>query len=257
MAIAVDDTTVAVLSLVISGPNPGGTGTTGSFTAPANSLLVLCAITDTAAGTTPTLTISNTGTSLTWSEKVRRGDAAGTGGCCAIVRALNASSQSITVTATWSNINVGAVGETRGKVKIYIVTGHDTTTPDGTTGQGSSTTNNLSVTAYNSTANNSRGFGCAEDWNALGTVTSSDTEVALECAGSVSGVALYKATDTATSGTGVSMNFDAAGSSAADWNWVAYEVVPAAGAGGRTTKNTRAFPLGMEIGMNWVMPTQV
>jgi hypothetical protein len=26
---------------------------------------------------------------------------------------------------------------------------------------------------------------------------------------------------------------------------------------GRTTKNTRAFPLGMEIGMNWVTPTEV
>jgi hypothetical protein len=30
-----------------------------------------------------------------------------------------------------------------------------------------------------------------------------------------------------------------------------------AAAAGRTTKNTRAFPLGTEIGMGWVMPTQV
>ena len=35
--------------------------------------------------------------------------------------------------------------------------------------------------------------------------------------------------------------------------WAAYLVrIPVASAGGRTTKNTRAFPLGMEIGMNRV-----
>lgn len=36
-----------------------------------------------------------------------------------------------------------------------------------------------------------------------------------------------------------------------------YRAAPAGGGGGRTTRNTRAWPLGMEIGMNWVSGAQV
>lgn len=39
-----------------------------------------------------------------------------------------------------------------------------------------------------------------------------------------------------------------------DWCMISAEIKAAAGGGGRTTRNTRAFPLGMAVGMNWVHP---
>lgn len=45
-------------------------------------------------------------------------------------------------------------------------------------------------------------------------------------------------------------------SASTEWGAIGEEIKAAAGGGGRTTKNTRAFPLGMAVGMNWVMPGQ-
>ena len=62
---------------------------------------------------------------------------------------------------------------------------------------------------------------------------------------------------TATSDTGAKTATvalgTAAGADTVTWA-IAAIVVKEAAAGGRTTKNTRGFPLGMEIGMGWRMP---
>src|SRR3546814_9310570 len=73
-------------------------------------------------------------------------------------------------------------------LKVYVVTGQHATTPIGAVGEGSSTTNAITPNAYTSTANNSRGFGCATDWNANGVPTSTDTEDAFHSAGNISGL---------------------------------------------------------------------
>lgn len=121
-------------------------------------------------------------------------------------------------------------GSNRISFKVYVVTSGDTTTPNGATQSGFSTTNNLTSTAYTSTVNNSRGFGCATCWNALGSPVTTDTGDPEHDAGQISLISLYKTADTTPSGSSVSANFDASGSAAAAWNWVTLEIRPATGA---------------------------
>ncbi len=63
---------------------------------------------------------------------------------------------------------------------------------------------------------------------------------------------LHMADSNATIGTG-SVNVQA-NSGGNESSLIAASFAPATGGGGRTTKNTRAFPLGMAIGMNFVGP---
>jgi hypothetical protein len=204
--------------------------TSASFTPPAGSVLVVCVSADT-NGSGDNITISVSGSSLTWTNRVEHdpGDASAMGGHASIWTPADgstvpASSQTVSVRRTAGNGSTGRIS-----VKIYVVTGADTADPTGATGENHSTTNNITPNAYTSTINNSRGFGCATDWNQLGVPTSTDTEDGADYSGAISVVSLHKAADTATSGTTVTMNFDAGGTGNAEWNWVALEVRPGAG----------------------------
>lgn len=165
----------------------------------------------------------------------------------------NGTLTGLTVTATRTGASWGANGQMA--IKVYTVTGHDATTPIGNVWNTSntSTTNNWSPNTYTSSVNNSRGFALAGDWNALGSPTSTDTESSGHDALSMSWTSMYKAADTATSGTAVAFNFDAGGTGAAAWRAIAWEIRPTAGAG-RTALNTRSNPLGVNVGMGWRMP---
>lgn len=200
--------------------------TSASFTPPAGSVLVVCVSADT-NGNTDNITISVSGSSLTWTNRVERdpGDSS-LASHASIWTAVQPSSVSMTVSVRRTAGN-GSTG--RISVKVYVVTGADTTTPNGAVGENNSTTNNITPNAYTSTVNNSRGFGCATDWNQLGTPTSTDTEDGADYSGAISVISLFKAADTATSGTTVTMNFDAGGTGTAEWNWVALEILPGAG----------------------------
>lgn len=209
--------------------------TSASFTPPAGSVLVVCVSADT-NGNTDNITISVSGSSLTWVNRVEHdpGDAGANGGHASIWTPADgstvpASSQTVSVRRTAGN---GSTGRISGKV--YVVTGADTADPTGATGENHSTTNNITPNAYTSTVNNSRGFGCGTDWNQLGTPTSTDTEDGGDYSGAISVVSLFKAADTATSGSTVTMNFDAGGTGNAEWNWVALEILPAAGGSPQT-----------------------
>jgi hypothetical protein len=209
--------------------------TSASFTPPANSVLVVCVSADT-NGNSDNITISVSGGSLTWTNRVEHdpGDAGAMAGHASIWTPADgstvaASAQTVSVRRTAGHGSTGRIS-----VKIYVVTGADTADPTGATGEGHSTTNNITPNAYTSTVNNSRGFGCATDWNQLGTPTSSDTEDGADYSGAISVVSLHKAADTATSGSTVTMNFDAGGTGNAEWNWVALEIKPGAGGGGQT-----------------------
>lgn len=206
--------------------------TSASFTPPAGSVLVVCVSADT-NGNTDNITISVSGSSLTWTNRVEHdpGDAGAMGGHASIWTPADgstvpASAQTVSVRRTAGNGSTGRIS-----VKIYVVTGADTADPTGATGEGHSTTNSITPNAYTSTVNNSRGFGCGTDWNQLGTPTSTDTEDGADYSGAISVVSLHKAADTATSGSTVTMNFDAGGTGNAEWNWVALEILPGAGGG--------------------------
>lgn len=201
---------------------------TSSFTAPSGAVLVACVSSNTSPAGNPTLAVTDSG-GLTWTQRVLRQQSEGggsTGGTSAIFTAVTASSASRTVTATASGS-----GTANGiSVKCYVVTGADTTTPTGATAEGASQTNNTTTTAYVSTVNNSRGFACGTDWNELGVPTSTDTGDGADISGQIAALSCYKAADTATSGTSVTFNLDAAGTGTPDWTWVALEILPSSGA---------------------------
>lgn len=202
--------------------------TSASFTAPANSLLVAHVSADTnGSSENITISVSDSG-GLTWTNRVERdpGDAGAEAGHASIWTAEQPTSASRTVSVRRT---AGNGSTNRISVKVDVWTGTDIGgDPIGTTGEGSSTTNNITPNAYTSTVNNSRGVGCATCWNQLGIPTSTDTEDGADYSGAISVISLYKAADTATSGSTVTMNFDAGGTGAAAWNWVALEILPGA-----------------------------
>jgi hypothetical protein len=124
----------------------------------------------------------------------------------------------MTVTATITNQNQQL------SMKVYVVTGHDPSAPIGASGEGSSTTNNITPTIYTSTAAGSLGFAVASDWTGPGIPVSIDEEDAFFISGFVSGLSAYKAAATTAAGTPVTMNLDASGTAATKWNWVGFEV---------------------------------
>lgn len=223
MAIAVDASTPnrasATAALTIA---------TSSFTAPSGAVLVACVSSNSTPAGNPTLTVSDSGV-LAWTARITRLQSQGggsTGGTCAIWTAVTSSAVARTVTATASG-----TGTANGiSVKCYVVTGADTTTPTGTTASGASQVNSTTTTAYVSTVNNSRGFVAATEWNELGVPTSTDTGDGADVTGQIAVLSAFKAADTATSGTSVSFNLDAAGAGTPDWTYAALEILPGAGA---------------------------
>ncbi|WP_431903614.1 hypothetical protein [Nonomuraea sp. bgisy101] len=215
MAIAIHNSTPAVVS------GASATQTTASFSPPGGSLLVACVGWERLAEPAAATTMSNTGSPLTWTQRVIRNDEDATGfnAYATILTAPNPASQTITVTAT------SARATDTGGMKIFVVTGADLVTPVGAIGEDSSTTQNLTVTAYTSTRAASRAFGCATDFLARGVPTSSDTGFGWDVATKVSGIAVHKAADTALAGSSVTLNFAAAAANPS-WNWVAVEILP-------------------------------
>lgn len=216
MAIAIDSSTPAIVS------GTGSTKTTTTFSPPAFSLIVALVAFEQLSGA-GTITMSTTGT-LSWTNRVARNisDAGGNGGHVAIFTAPSVGAQSgITVTAT------SAVGSDAGALKVLVITGADLGSV-GTNGEGSSTTTNLTVnTAYTSTVNGSRGVAIGNDYQGQGAVTTSgDTGFAYNINTRSSGIAIHKASNTATAGTAVSFNFDGGSNGGRQWNWAALEIKP-------------------------------
>ncbi|MEV4246954.1 hypothetical protein AB0J63_26520 [Streptosporangium canum] len=203
------------MPIAIHGSSPAGANSfapvvSPSFSPPAGSLLVAL------VGGTGTPTISNSGTARTWTQRVVHG----TYGGIRIYTAPNPTALS-TITVTVAGASGGA--------KVFVVTGQHSTNPIGTTGTGATATNNATVNAYTSTATGSRGFLVAVDWNGvyLSAPSSTDDEYAWALGDATAGIAATKAANTGASGTVVQFNLDASGTAAADWNWVALEIVPA------------------------------
>jgi hypothetical protein len=215
------------VAIDIDGPNSPATVsgneplTTASFSPPAGTLLMACVFVENS--TDQAISISNSGTALTWTQRVIRttAEAGSSSGQIAIYTAPNATAQSgITVTMSVDNVTSFAA------LKVLTITGAELSNPVGATGEGSSTTNNVTVNAYTSTVQYSRGFGAAHDWQGLGTPTSSDDEETFNSANVLSGMTIWKGAKTDTSGSTVTLNLDAAGTGTPKWLWVAVEILP-------------------------------
>ncbi len=218
-ALAVDSSTVA---RVAGTPANGVNVTTASFTPPSNSLLVVAVSADTHSSSDITVAVSDSA-SGSWTQAVQRGYSSpgGWAGHVSIWYSEVASGTSRTVSVRRTS---GIGGTNRISFMTYIVTNYYVGSPIGATAGGADGVNNITPTAYSSTEPNSRGFAVAVDWNALGTPTSTDTANAAHYASEVSVMSVFKASNTATAGTSVNFNFDAAGTSTASWNWVAAEI---------------------------------
>jgi hypothetical protein len=186
----------------------GSGQTTASFNPPDGSLLVAVSL-----GFFSTITMSNNGGSLPWAAS-EEGSAIAT-----FVAPLLTGRTGMTVTS--SGVDGGYAA-----LKVYVVTGADLSSPVGATGSGNSSTANATVSAYTSTKAGSRGIGGAWDSNGSGLPTSSDDEEGFNA--SQSGMAVSKAANTATAGSGVTFNLHSPGSPS--WEWVALEIVPGADA---------------------------
>lgn len=232
MAISVDDTTVARWSGETLNTQPS---TSASFTPSDNSLLVLCFCIDENPGPANP-SVSGGGT---WTIQVARGNSDATEGYAAIATCPITTGTSITVSVTRG----GDAGLRRVSSKLYIVTGQHAS-PIGANAEADwdEDPETLALTATGA----GRLFGCGTDWNANGAPSSADTEDAAHYAGAISVMSAYKSADHASGSQ--SIDFNPAGAPAG--NVVILEIL-SAGAAGRTTKNTRAWPLGMEVGMNF------
>jgi hypothetical protein len=222
MAIAVS----AAVARFTGNPANGAALTSASFTPANNSLLVVSINADTSGTGAQAYSVSGGG--LTWTNQRQHDSSEGgaVGGLAAIFTApvVTGASMAVSVTRT-----AGSGGSNRVSVKVYVVSGADIAgTPVGATAEGDSGTNAINV-GYTSTANNSRGIGCGTEWNELGLPTSTDTGDAADYGGELAVISAFKAADTPTAGTGVTINFDAAGAGGAAWNWVVIELLPAAG----------------------------
>lgn len=228
MAIAVDASSPARVNLVSGGGgNDDPTGTTASFSPPSGAILLCSMFTDTNAGTTPTSNVTSS-SSESWTKINERGASEGTGGYVTfwITAAIGTSAR--TVTGSITNMGVSRISADDGSMKVWVLT--DALFTWGAIGENSSTTNNYTASAIlTGVLSTSLVFGCGEDWNALGSPTSSDLTINAMTNGFISGLHGYKA---AGGGGSISMNFDASGSSAADWNVCAVEIQQASGGGG-------------------------
>lgn len=220
-AISVDDSTVPRVSAVQA---TFVDLTSGSFTPPANSLLLVMVSADSLALADASVLVTDT-QNLSWSKIGEADPGTGTiqsghsSAWCA--NASTSTSMTVSVRRTSQNEETGRLS-----FKVYIVTGHDLAQPIGTSFSGGDTTADMTSTLYTSTVDNSRAFGVMTDWNALGLPTSSDTEDAADYPSAISAMSVYKATDTALAGTTVSMNFNPFGAGLAELTYVAFEVRP-------------------------------
>jgi hypothetical protein len=196
----------------------GAAATSASFTPPDGSLLVLCANMDESPGPN---TAAASGGGLTWTSRVRRGEADSGAGIAEIWTAPVVTGASMTISLTRGGSD-GAGGR-RISGKVYIVTGQHAS-PIGANNEADWTTNpqSLALTATGA----GRLFGCGTDWNQTGVPVSTDVESGADYAGSISVMSAYKAADHASGSQ--SIQFDPVGTPSG--NVVILEILAAAGA---------------------------
>jgi hypothetical protein len=247
--------------------NNGGTAadcivTTGNFTPPAGALLIaatnasasgagfedpMVTITDSAGSNVDPWTVIDRATVTTTSST-------GVGGGVASLHwAKVVNSVSMTVTST-QNTSPPQEGSPPTYLKIWVITGADTTSPVGDTDKGFTTNNTMVTGSMTTTRANSWIVATGTEWSAggtagpnhpdlnIGTYVFDDTVDILVGAGG--------AKEIATSGSTVTATIDAAGTATREWLWVAAEI-KAAPAGGTDYDKTPADAVGITDAPAW------
>lgn len=196
-----------------------GSATTASFTAPANArIVVTVAANNNTPGADITATVSDTG-GLSWSPGPERdqGDGGAQNGHASIWIASPSTEAPRTITASCSA--TGGVVDV--VLNAFVFTGVDAIDPIGASGEGSSTTKNITPSAFTAEAANSFMVAVGSDWNATGSPTSSDlVRYSYHNALTFSAIAGYKPMGAADAKT---VNLNAGGAGPA-WNWAAIEI---------------------------------
>lgn len=240
----------------------GASKTTGSFTPPNNSLLVMVAMAqpDNDVVDQTGATIADTA-SLSWTKRVSINNVGSTVGYLPdliIWTAPVTTGVSMTVTVTKA---AGSPDLMKWFLQPISYTGYDTGSPTGVTG---SAQNGPADGSYNpslsgSPASTSEVIAfiagtCAGSGDTKPVTGTGWTQIAISNDAGYYGLHIQIRVG---STTGSVLWDDVLGPASTDTYWDTHTAYLAleikdGGGGGRTTKNTRAFPLGMEIGMNWV-----
>lgn len=210
--------------------NSGGTasGTSASFTPPANSLLRVSATINAAAGASPSFNNPTYSGSGVGAFSLVKSQVNALGGAVAIWQAQvgaspTAGTVGISVTSTGST-TTGA--ESAGWVDVW--TGADSSQTGAATAGNTSTTQNFSPT-ITTTRTGSQVHGVGIDWNARGNPTSTDTIDSYTVAGQTSGGRAFKAANSGAPGS-VAVNFNAAAASP-QWATALAEILAPVAAG--------------------------
>lgn len=244
-----------VVSNLANGTNTdddGGTSiaTSGSVSPSSNALVLACVLQINETGTEPDEPTAS-GNGLTWvvAHTEIFTDTATFTGRGTIFRAMGASPSSGAVTASFGTA-VGASAIWTGEA-----TGVDTSGTNGSgavvqtaEGEGTGTAITATLAAFGDATNNAA-FACAF-WG--GAANNSSPEAGFTGLTELDALTSYGLR--AQWRVGQDTSPATTGSATTDWVMLALEIKAAAGGGGRTTRNTRAFPLGMAVGMNWVHP---
>lgn len=169
MALAIDASSPAIATQTNGAT---ATVTTASFTPPSGSILLVAWAGNSASGadpaSTPTVT-DNRGVPLTYGQAAwsHRGDTPNADGQAAIWTAHVTSSAAMTVTVT----NIASSGNRHAALKVYVITGADTSNIDGATGKSGSTSTGSIAQVYSAQQTNAQGFIAVCDWDVMGTMT--------------------------------------------------------------------------------------
>lgn len=218
-------TVTSAVARATPGASSTSTITTGSFTPAVGEWLVVCGSADVTTSFTPTLTDSQSGS---WGSAIVTSnggnDPAFNGGSWIYSRPV-ASATSMTI--TWAV----ATSAFLVSVKVYRVSATGALSI-GATGHGTSTTQNATITAFTSTANNSVLMVDAFNFSATVTTTSSDLTIdAWTVNTGIDNVDF--ASGFKTLGAPGSQTFNAnSGAASPQWHWCAFEIVEASSGGG-------------------------
>jgi len=249
VSVAVDASSPIRFSGVLAS---GGTTVSASFTAPANSLIVVCVESDGATASQGTVTNAVTDSGgLAWTKQVERTVAEATdGGMSAIWTAPQVSSAARTVTITHTRSSGADVRVTG---KVYVVTGTSLAVDTvAAANEGGSATNNLTTTSI--TPGGTGLLIAADcDWTAGGDANHEAGDLTQDTtfwAGLISVCDGHKA---CTEAVGVTANLNSGGTAAAQHKWCqvvvreppVYPQLRGVGAfGSGTTSFTAAVPTG-------------
>ena len=201
-------------------PANGTPITSSSFNAPAGSKLIVCAGSDSVAGTSVTLTVSGGG--LSWVREVQQLPPATFGGQSEIWSADVSSLTNLSVSLS----RTGSGSTNRLSAKVYIVTGQ-AVSPLGNETGGTSTTENLTTSSLTTTGTNSAVFASAVDWAASGngSVNPSSSDMTADPASYNTQIDVLSGYKTVASAGSTTVNLNAAGTPAsAQWVYALLEI---------------------------------